>query len=92
MIINESQSTEQHPHLPIGCSVHGGGSRVSLCTAASFVLAATPRVSPGPSLVVLCSGCYFVRVKKHFAEYTILVVYNSPQKSIKSLEKSITPY
>ena len=30
--------------------------------------------------------------KKHFAEYTILVVYNSTQKSINSLEKHITPY
>ncbi len=40
----------------------------------------------------LCTGCYFVRVKKHFAEYTILVVYNSTQKSINSLEKHITPY
>ena len=38
-------------------------------------------------LAVLCTGCSFVRVKNYFAEYTILVLYNSTQKKYQFFRK-----
>ena len=92
MIINESQSTEQHPHLPIGCSVHGGGSPCVPLYRCQFCARGYPASEPWP---ISCRSVFWLLLcscKKHFAEYTILVVYNSTQKSINSLEKHITPY
>ena len=40
--------------------------RVSLCSRDQFCARGYPASDPCPPRVVLCTGCYFVRVKNHF--------------------------
>ena len=84
MIINESQSTEQHPHLPIGCSVHGGGSPCVPLYRCQFCARGYPASDPWPIScrsvfwLLLCSCkktfCiiyYFGGVQFHTKKYQI---------------------